>query len=267
MIMDDTFLHQQETGKPAFSDVIWSRPQSRHNAGKLALVGGSSQGFNSVSEAYAAANRAGIGIIRTLMPDSLQKLMSALLPESEFAPSTKTGSLSSKALNDLLGIENWADAVLFCGDLGHNSETAILLENYLEKSHSSVTLAGDSVAVAMGFPTQLLANDRLIVALDFAQLQRFISSIRFPTAANSRMTLFQMADLMHSLTQSYPLAVIPSHEGFIFVAFEGKVSTTPANKQTLLSAATAATVWRLQHPTKPFEALTSGIYTAFYGAL
>ncbi len=258
--MDNTFLFHQEIGKPIFSDLIWGRPQTRHNAGKLALVGGSSQGFNSVSEAYASAIKSGVGIIHMLLPDSLKKVVSQLLPESDFASSTKTGSFSSKALPNFLDLDRWSDGVLISGDLGHNSETAILIERYLEKSQSLLTLSGDCINIASETPAPLLTNKKLTLAMDMGQLQRFLSIIRYPMAAKHQMTFFQLAELLHALSQSYPWALITSHESQFFVAHNGKVSVTPANNQGLISACASATVWRLQQPSKPFEALTAGIY-------
>lgn len=260
--MSNPYLHRQEISKPLFTDVIWSRPQTRHTSGKLALIGGNAQGFNSVSAAYLAATESGIGTIRTLLPDSLRKIVSKLLPESEFAPSTKAGSFSAKALDSIVDLERWADGILICGELGHNSETSILIEHYLEKSNSLLTLTGDSIDIAATSPPVMLANGNLILALEMDQLQHFLTAIRYPMAAKSQMTLFQLAELLHALTQSYPWAIVTKHESQFFVAYGGEVSTTPNQNLHLLEISTSATVWRLQQPSKPFESMTSGIYAS-----
>ena len=266
MIMDDTYLHRQQINKPLFSDVVWSRPVQKATAGKLALIGGSAQGFNSLSTAFAAADKAGAGVIRTLLPDSLKKIVSMLLPESEFAPSTKSGSFAAKALTDWLDISSWADGVIICGDLGSNSETAALLENYAEKIPALLTLAGDSVTILSAAAGSILSNDRLTLSLELSQLQKLLTNIRYPMAVTSQMTLFQLAEVLHAISQNYPWAIITQHLELFFVAYRGEVSTTPAQKHTLLQATASATVWRIQQPAKPFAAMTSGIYSLGSGA-
>jgi NAD(P)H-hydrate repair Nnr-like enzyme with NAD(P)H-hydrate dehydratase domain len=117
----------RQTKEPLFPDVLWSRPENKRHAGKLLIIGGHKQTFNAVSEAYSATLKAGIGIVRVILPDSLHKMLHAVFPDAEFASSTPVGSFSRLALDDLVLASEWADGVLLAGDFGHNSETAILL--------------------------------------------------------------------------------------------------------------------------------------------
>ena len=55
--------------------------------------------------------------------------MGKTLEDGEYAPSTPSGSFSTQALGELQAMANWADGTLIAGDIGRNSETAILLEN------------------------------------------------------------------------------------------------------------------------------------------
>lgn len=264
--MDNTYFRQQTPGKPLFSDVIWSRPEQKATAGKLAIIGGSSHGFNNVSRAYADASKAGVGHIRILLPDVLKRTLSYLLPESEFAPSTQSGSLSRKALSSLLDLEAWADGMLFPGDLGKSSETAILMENYLEKSRSLLSLGGDAISIICDNSSLALNNDRLCLILDLQQFQKLLISMRFPMALRSQMTIYQMAELLHSLTLNYPWSVITEHENLFFIGYKGQVSATGSGDYTLATAGVVASVWRLQQPTKPFEAASSGLYVLVNGS-
>lgn len=260
MNREATFLHQQQPGKPLFSNVLWSRPEQKNTAGKLAIIGGSSSGFNSVSETYAAANQAGAGTIRVLLPDSLKKTLSKFWPESEFASANKGGSFAANALAEWLNLATWADGIILCGDLGKNSETAILFERFLEENKNLVTIAGDSLALALDTPTQLFEQNQLTLVLELDMLQRLLNAIRYPMTMRSDQNIYQLADLLHALTQSYPWAVITQHEGFFFVAYAGDVSTTPKTNQSLLAAGSAGSLWRIQQPAKPFAAITSGLY-------
>src|ERR1700722_14895032 len=129
--MNRDYWHKQTAEQPLFPSLIWSRPESRAQSGKLLIIGGNLHGFALTAEAYNQAVKAGIGIVRVLMPDAIKNLLgkaAKTIPGIEFAPSTPSGSFSQKALDDFLALSHWADGVLLAGELGHNSETAILLE-------------------------------------------------------------------------------------------------------------------------------------------
>ena len=132
--MDKSYWHKQTTDKPLFPDLAWSRPENKRQAGKLLIVGGNLHGFASPAEAYAESVRAGVGTARAMLPDCLRKIVGVLIENAEYAPCTPSGSFSQKALSEVLDPSNWADATLFAGDLGRNSETAILIEKFLAKA-------------------------------------------------------------------------------------------------------------------------------------
>ncbi len=257
--MANTFLHQQ-SDQPLFGDIIWNKPEQRSLGGKLGIIGGNSQGFSSVASAYSAAESAGAGVIRVLFPDSLRKTLKKVWPSGEFASSTKNGSLGSKALIELTELEKWADYLLISGNLGQNSETAILLEHFVNQTKKPLTVCGDGVSILTQTPIVLINKD-ITLAVDLNQLSHLLKAIRYPMSVRSDMNIFQMADLLHSLTQSYPWSVIIIHLDNAFTGYQGEVSLTPINDFTIIQVATAATVWRMQQPIKPFEAMTSGIYS------
>lgn len=264
--MDDTYLHQQNLDQPLFDNVLWSRPERKNAAGKLVIIGGNAHGFSSVSESFSAAANAGIGVARVMMPDSLSKTIGKVWPESEFAPSTKSGGFSLKALSDLMAVSSWSDGALVCGDLGANSETAIVLDRLVEKSETTIALTGDAINLMSSTPLTLLEKDNLIIGPDFTQFQKLLTSIRYPTALKSSLNMFQVADLLHSLTLNYKFSIVFIFEGYTYVAHRGEVSTTPAPNNSLLAATTACTVWRLQQPTKPYEAMTTAVFSLYRSA-
>src|ERR1700759_1177296 len=140
---DTSWLKQ--TSEPLFPNILWSRPENKRQAGKLLIIGGHKQSFSAVSRAYAAAQKAGAGTIRVVLPLSLQKTLGKSFPEAEFADSTAIGSFSRQALGLFLELSDWAEGVLLAGKFGQNSETAVLLENYVAKFAGQLTLAGDSL--------------------------------------------------------------------------------------------------------------------------
>lgn len=259
--MDNTYWQQQQTNQALFDDLLWSKPEQKSAAGKLAIIGGNIHGFNSVSAIYNAAIKSGIGTVRTLLPDSLSKTVRKIWPECEFGPSTKSGSFSTKALDEWLAMSQWADGTIISGDIGHNSETTILLEKFIDLNKQQLTLVGDSVSVLTATPINLLENEHILLVVDLSQLQKLLIAIRYPTAVKSTMTIYQITELLHSLTFGYSCAIGLMFEQYILLSINGQVSSTPITKAiTVLDLAAVGSVWRLQQPAKAYESITTGIY-------
>lgn len=260
MTMEDTYFSQQ-TRQPLFPDVQWSKPEQRSLAGKLGLIGGNAHGFFALAQAYQAANQAGIGVSRPLMPVGLKKTLGPIMVESQFAPATKSGGFSVNALDDWLILADWADAILIAGDLGQNSETAILLERFLEKTNCPLTLAGDSIDLVLGFPLVVLEKEISLI-LSLSQLQKLLIAIRYPSAVKSTMSLYQLAELLHSVSASYPLTLTTWHEQQVLLALKGQVSATTIDKLPDAPAIGATlAVWRLQQPSKAYQAMTTALFS------
>jgi len=258
--MDHTYWHKQLAGKPLFPDLEWSRPQTRHTAGKLLIVGGNLHGFAAPAEAYQIATKAGAGSIRVVLPDSLQKTVGTFLEQAFFVPSTRSGSLAKSALAELLEQTAWADGLLLTGELGRNSETAVLLESLMQKTTSAVVLTQDAVDYFYAQPATILERERTVIVGSLSQLQQLASKAKHPEPLRFQMDLLQLVAWLHAFTTHYPCAVIVQHLGYVFVAHDGRVSTTPHTEEIWrLKTAAKASVWLIQHPSKPFEALTTAL--------
>jgi hypothetical protein len=257
---EDTYLKRQTDNNPLFSDVLWSRPEQKTMAGKIAIIGGSAHGFSNISRSYNAAGKAGAGAVRLLLPNALKRTLAKIWPECEFASSSKTGEFADDALAEWLELDQWSDAVLLPGDLGKSSQTAILMERYLVHSTNHITLTGDSISILIGSPLPIMENNRILLVLTIPQLQRLLVAIRYPMTVRQDGTMFQLAASLHALTLNYPWAIVTWHENFFYAAYLGNVSTTQAIDGSLTDAAAFASVWRMQQPTKVFEAITCGIY-------
>lgn len=254
------YWRKQTTDKPLYPDLLWSRPENKAQAGKLLVVGGNAHGFAAAGEAYAEATKAAIGTARVLLPDSLQKTVGRVFEAGEYAPSTPSGSFSQRALAELLTMGQWSDAVLLAGDLGRNSETAILLEQFISKYSGQLTLTKDAADYFTKMPSALLARRDTLLVLSFAQLQKIAVSVRFAAAFIFDMDFLRLIEALHEFTQQHQTAIIIKHLQTIFVAVNGQVSTTklPKDPETWrVQTAARAAVWWLQNPAKPFEALTT----------
>lgn len=260
--MEDFWIKQPQD-KPAFEDLLWSRPESRHTAGKLLIIGGNIHSFAAVGQAYQSAQTTGIGTIRVIMPDSLQKTVSKLLPEAGFAISTPSGSFSQAALGEFLEQADWADAVLIAGDLGRNSETAILLEKFVTKYKGQLILTKDAVDYFSRMPASLIDRPDTCLVLTLAQLQLIASAAKSTEAFTFNLDLIQLIEKLHKFTADSKVNLIIKHLNNMVVAVDGQVSTTKTDlgeeDSWRVSTAARASVWWLQNPSKTFEALTTSL--------
>jgi hypothetical protein len=256
------YWHKQTAEQPLYPDLLWSRPENKKQAGKLLIVGGNAHGFAAAGEAYSEAAKAGIGTARVLLPDSLQKTVGKVFEAGEYAPSTPSGSFSQKALAELLEMSVWADAVLLAGDFGRNSETAILLEKFIDKYSGRLALTKDSTDYFINTPGPLLNRQNSLLVVSFAQLQKLATNAHFPIALTFEMDFLRLVDALHEFTQKHQPAIVVKHLQTIFVAVNGQVSTTKlADDLDIWRVKTAAhaAVWWLQNPSKSFESMTTAL--------
>lgn len=261
--MRPDYWQTQSRDKPLFPELEWSRPENKAQAGKLLIVGGNLHGFAAPAEAYAVATRAGIGSARVLLPSALQKTVGRVLENGEFAPSTPvSGSFSQKALDELLLQGSWADAVLLAGDLGRNSETAILIEKFLAKSSLATTLTKDAVDYATAAPQTVVDRQNTLLVLSLSQLQRLGTAAKFVKPISFSMDLLHLVEWLHDFTSAHKNYITVKYLDHILVAADGKVSNTVLKEEKpvwRVETAACASVWWLQNPTKPFESITASI--------
>ncbi len=249
----------QQTDKPLFPDILWSRPENKMTAGKLLIVGGNSFGFSAPATAFASAMDAGIGSVRILMPSSLQKVVGHL-PDAYFAPQNPSGSFSKRALDELLLHSSWADAVLLAGELGRNSETAVTLETFSKKYTGPLVVTKDAIDYFMHVPTLLVQRPDTCAVLSIEQLQKLGIRCGRQTAITLSMTNAMLAEWLHEFTSDYRVAVVVLHNTHLFVAHKGRVASssyTENNKIWRVATAARASVFWLQSPNKLLEAVAS----------
>lgn len=260
--MERTYWYKQEPGLPLFPDLLWSRPENRHQAGKLLIIGGNLYGFSAPASAYQTSLDAGIGTTKVLLPNALQKTLGQHLETAEFAVSTPSGSFGQAALGEFLDLSNWADAVLMAGDMGRNSETAIVFEQFAQKYKGQLTLTKDAVDYTYNIASIILNRPETLLVLSQAQLQKLARAIKTPQAVTFSMDLLQLVDFLHEFTRQFPVAVMAKHLENLFVATKGKVSTTKLSEEKSVwrvDTAASASVWWLQNPSRSFEALTTSV--------
>jgi hypothetical protein len=259
--MEYTYWHKQTAAEPLFPNLLWSRPENKLHAGKLLIIGGNLYGFSAPAEAYQAVLKAGIGTARVMLPECLRKTLGQHLDAAEFGACTPSGSFSRQAFGEFLDAAAWADGVLLAGDLGRNSETAILLESFLAKYSGPVTVTKDAIDYLYE-NTAVLDRPQTTLVLSLAQLQKLAKAAGSTHAVTFGMDLLQLIQFLHDFTHAHPVNIVVKHLENIFVAVKGQVSTTKlaAEKPVWrVQTASAAAVWWLQHPEQVFEAMTSSL--------
>jgi len=256
--MENTNWSRQTPEQPFFKDLLWSRPENRRHAGKLLIVGGNVHAMTAPGMAYSAAEKAGAGTVRVLLPDSTQKTLGKVFPEAEFAPSTPSGSFSREALSLVLELANWADGILLAGDFGRNSETAILLDSFVKEYRGQLTAAQDGLDYFLHKNSAFFERENTLAVINFGKLQKLAQNNRPEPPVKYSMNLHQLVDVL----LDWKINLITAHGEQFVVSSTGKVSTTPTENGTnwQIELAAYAAVWWLQQPKKPFEALTTAVF-------
>lgn len=258
--MSISYWHRQTSNKPLFPELEWSRPENKMYAGKLLVIGGNLHGFSAPAQAFNEAEKAGIGYTRIVLPDAIRKTVQHFIPEAEFAPTTPSGSFASSSLDTLIDNASWADGILLAGDFGRNSETAIVLESFMQKHTGKVILTKDALDYFVDNAAAIINREETLLVTTLAQLQKIAMHVKFTTAFTYNMDLVRLVEALHIFTSSYPVHIILQHQQVKIVATNGSISTTQlTDPQEIwrLHAAAQAAVWWIQHPPKTFEALTS----------
>lgn len=255
--MDD-YWFKQTLNQPLYSDLIWSKPENKLHAGKLLIIGGSLSSFAHTVGCFLAAQKAGAGIVKVLIPDSTKKFIGSNSENIIFGLSNKSGGFSQGALAEFIESSDWADTVLLAGELGNNSDTTILFEKYLDKYSNSLIIAGDAYDFCQSFISKLLRNSGVTFILDLAKLQKLISAIGMTRPVTSKISLVNLVEMLHDLTEKYNANIVMEFGDFIVVASQGFISTTELKVKDKLqiNLSANASVWFMQNRTKVFEALT-----------
>jgi len=259
----DTPWQKQESSKPLFEDLLWSRPEQKSQAGKLLIVGGNAHAIAAPSEAFAIALKQGIGEVKAAMPDKTRKLLGPRIPvDIELVASTPSGSFSAKAEQQVKSYIAWANATLFAGDIGRNSETAILLETIALKMPGLQIYTRDAADYFNASPKTVIDRPDTLLIVSLAQLQKYCRALSWPAAITFDMGIGPLCTLLSELTSTHKASFAVQYSNTIIVAVDGRVVITklpaePAHWR--LRTAAAASVWWLQNQSRPLEAIATAI--------
>jgi ADP-dependent NAD(P)H-hydrate dehydratase / NAD(P)H-hydrate epimerase len=256
------YWQRQTVETPLFSDLEWSKPEQRSQAGRLGIIGGNKLGFAGVAEAYSVATATGVGEVRVLLPDILRKSIPPSITDAMFGASNPSGGLAKDAESELHAIGAWAQGVLMIGDAGRNSETAIIYEHFLLDYSGQLTLTRDAVDLIKNSSQALVERPNTLLVVSFAQLQKLLRSVYYPKMLTFSMQLLSLVEVLHKFTITYPVTIMVLHKDYLLVASEGEVTSTQWENAMAIwrgsVAAKAAGYW-LWNPTVPLKAATASL--------
>lgn len=253
---------KQTHDQPLYPDMVWSRPERRDQAGKLLIIGGNLHGFTAPADAFRMANTTGIGVCRLIIPSALKRTLHDIIPDAIYSPSTPSGSFARSGLADWLDEAQWADGVLMAGDFGHNSETALLIENFAGKFSGRLSLCQDAVEYFIARPGSIMSRPNTMLTASIGQLQKLAQHLHTTVPITQAMGLPDLVAWLEEYSRTNPTIILTKHLDHIIIAMHGDVSTTQTTVgldawRVKLSA--LASVWWLQHANKPQEAITCAI--------
>lgn len=255
------FWQRQEIGKPLFEEITWARPENKRLRKKIVIVGGNSHAFMQTATSYQQVIAAGIGSCRVVLPDMLEKTVGKSLDDVVYLPSSPSGGFSSNGVATMHECSKWGNGIYFPGELGQGSETHIFLERFVGENKDSLVLTGDALDVFYEEPQTVFDRENTLLVLDLKQLQKTIPKLNIMLPITHSMGLVQLIEVLHRLTEDRESMLVTNHEDNTIVAMYGEVTTTrttPSDNWQLETASKAA-VYFLQHPEKPFQAVTTSL--------
>lgn len=259
---DHTYWHQQSANNPLFPDIEWNKPEQRSKRGKLGIVGGNKLGFTAPAESYETALAAGAGEVRVLLPDVLRKSIPTSMTDVVFGASNPSGSLGRDALDELRALGGWATGLLWCGDAGHNSETAIVYSDMLRDYPGTLVLTRDAIDLVKNDTEALVNRPSTVLVLSFAQLQKIFQSVYYPKILTFSMQLMQLVEAVHKFTLTYPVTIAVLHRDTFVIAHNGEVVTMPWDSPMAIwrgQTAARAAAYLLWTPDHPLEAIAASL--------
>ena len=259
------YWQKQDSNKPLFEAIFWSKPEQRSQLGRLGIIGGTKTSFLAVAKAHQTVNE--LGPEPTLvLPEDLKPILKSL-PNTVFAVTNPSGGLSQKALADFLALQAATDGLLLVGDAGKNSETNLLYENFALQLASSkpVVITRDAIELVSNSFHHLVNQPNLTFIMSFAQAQKLFRGVYYPVMLLHSMPLVKLIEALHKFTITYPPVIVLFHQNQLLIAQAGRVISVNFDQsakiwQGILQAKIAC--WQIWNPQKLLEATVCALVEA-----
>ncbi len=139
----------QAQNKLLFPDILWEMPQNiyKRQRGKVLIIAGSKGMTGAAALVCESAFRSGGGIVVLGFPEKLKDIYKKILPEAMTLPlpSTKEGSLSLKAFDQIKNKEDDFDIIALGPGLSANPETVQLIWQLIFAIGKPLVLDADGI--------------------------------------------------------------------------------------------------------------------------
>ena len=174
--------------KLLYPEILWELPQNvyKRQRGKILIIAGAKGYTGAPVLCLEAAFRAGAGLVTLAFPDAILDIYKRIVPSamSLALPSTKSGSLSLAAKNELLKLGSDSDVVALGPGLSVNSETVQLVWELIFETKKPIVLDADGInALSVGL-TVIKEKEGQAVAEEYL-LKRKELTIITPHAAEA----------------------------------------------------------------------------------
>jgi hypothetical protein len=252
---------EYQDDRPLFPKILWNRPINRAAAGRLLVAGGQKNSFSDLQAVYAAAAASGIGSLTLLAPDRLRPMLGTI-PEIDFAPSTNSGSLAKASLAQLMELSAFADTTLIGPDLSNNSETAILMESFIDKYQRSLVITQDMLEVVGLSPDKIRSRPNTLLILTMQQLFKLANSLRLPIQISPEAGIIAKIEILKDFWEilRIDLALV-GPELIIKTDQQASVTKLPSHPGQLLPISSGVlSVSYAQNPHNHYEGLTTSAF-------
>ncbi len=234
---------QQQTDKPLFEDLVWSRPENKNQLPKIAIVGGSKQGFIDSFQTFEQAEKVGCGDLKLVLPDSLKNNLPKNDTRLIFVKSNKNGAFSDELLTHLKALSSQANLITIADDIGRDSMTWVAIDSFLKLDLSDVMLVGKSCISNDVMIDTIISRQRLTTFVVNQQpLQKVASRLPTDTHFLSTDQLTNTVQKLHALTtQLQNIMIIATTSELVIIAYKGQIYSTKlkANLNQLAGVASA----------------------------
>jgi NAD(P)H-hydrate repair Nnr-like enzyme with NAD(P)H-hydrate dehydratase domain len=255
----------QQNSTLLYPKILWNRPLSRHGAGRLLIIGGYKADFSQPTAMFTLAMAAGAGECMVVLPDSLARILAGI-PSTIFVPSSPSGSLGRDALAQVLDAVDDANGVALGANLSNNSESAVLVERMIQETSKPLIVFGE-VFQALQFNAPLITKrDHTLLILTMPEVFKLASQLGLSIHIRRDGGLMNKLEIIQIVKAAVTGAIVV-YGAETIVAVDSEISVTPTNP--VLSRLPTAyysvlSVFWLQHPLKPFEALTTAAWVLSY---
>jgi ADP-dependent NAD(P)H-hydrate dehydratase len=131
--------------------------------GKVCIIGGCIGMSGAAALAGRAALRAGAGLVRVAIPESVLPIVASIEPSYTTIPlpEDSTGRISAKAINTILDAANENDCLAFGPGIGTSGALRSILETLIEQEHLRLLIDADglnNLSAIKDWPDKLKAN-------------------------------------------------------------------------------------------------------------